>query len=348
MTPRTVVFFNQSLAYGGDDTILIETILHWPDAADEKIVVLNAAHPGMDSYARALAPHARIVILDEKTVEEGCSRGPFAFAGAVLRIRKFIRALAPDAILASSGGYPPTSLLLRFLCAAALERVPRRLLAVHNYPPSNPGALRGAYLRMIGRFTPQIVATLTSVSRDCANAISVYSGAAVDTILNGISSRNDHGASEVKRRLLGVPDGALIGSIGNLESRKGFEYLVRAMPSLPGTRLVIIGRETEPGHQRKLARLIEELGLGDRVVLKGFLADAGRFAECFDLCVIPSVTHESFGLLTLDAMQYAKPVIATRVGGLPEVVDSGVTGLIVQPRDDQALAQACARILGFR
>jgi len=141
-----------------------------------------------------------------------------------------------------------------------------------------------------------------------------------------------------------VPEGApLIGAVGALEARKGFPVLLDAFQTLTDKRayLVIIGADAEPEEAAALRRLA-----GSRVLLPGYIPRAWRFAAAFDVCVMPSLRSESFGMSALDAMWAGKPVVASRTGGLPEVVADGETGIIVPPGDPVALTGALRELLG--
>jgi glycosyltransferase involved in cell wall biosynthesis len=95
----------------------------------------------------------------------------------------------------------------------------------------------------------------------------------------------------------------------------------------------------------KLRELVALLGLEPYVRFAGFRRDIQRLLAGSDVMVLPS-HWEGFGLVLLEAMEAGIPVVATRVGAIPEVVAEGETGLIVPPRDPDALAAAMARLLG--
>jgi glycosyltransferase involved in cell wall biosynthesis len=79
--------------------------------------------------------------------------------------------------------------------------------------------------------------------------------------------------------------------------------------------------------------------------LLGYRADREVLLEAADICVVPSVWEEAFGLAAVEAMARGKPVVATSVGGIPEIVRPGVTGLLVRPGDEPQLADALASLL---
>lgn len=137
----------------------------------------------------------------------------------------------------------------------------------------------------------------------------------------------------------------LIGAVGALTQEKGHRHLIEAaslvVRDVPDARFVILGEGVErPG----LERLIKELHLDKHVVLPGFRSDILAFIRAFDLLVMPSLS-EGLGTSLLDAMASSKAMVASKTGGIPEVVVHGETGLLVPPRDHHALAEAIVQLL---
>ena len=113
---------------------------------------------------------------------------------------------------------------------------------------------------------------------------------------------------------------------------------------VPDARFVILG---EGERRDELMREVRELGLERHVLLPGFRPDVLSLLKTFDLFVMPSIT-EGLGTSLLDAMACERPIVASRVGGIPEVVVDGETGLLVPPRDADSLAEAIVRLLEDR
>ena len=142
-------------------------------------------------------------------------------------------------------------------------------------------------------------------------------------------------------------------AIGRLIERKGHVYLVQALAELAkrrdDVRLTILGRGSE---RARLESLIDELDLADKVQLLDYVSDeelAQLYRQC-DLLVQPSITDsggdfEGLGMVLLEAMGYQKPVVATKVGGILDIVRHNETGVLVEERDSQALAQAIEAVL---
>jgi glycosyltransferase involved in cell wall biosynthesis len=137
----------------------------------------------------------------------------------------------------------------------------------------------------------------------------------------------------------------LVGNVAALVPHKGQYHLIEAarfvIQVLPDARFVILG---EGELREQLERQVREHGLEKHVLLPGFRTDVLGCIKGFDVFAMSSVT-EGLGTSLLDAMACARPIVATRTGGIPEVVEDGVNGLLVEPRDDRALADAIVRLL---
>jgi glycosyltransferase involved in cell wall biosynthesis len=134
--------------------------------------------------------------------------------------------------------------------------------------------------------------------------------------------------------------GFTIGSIGRLSKEKGYKYLIKALSLLIkmgiNARLIIIGE----GYERSvLEASVAQFGLSDLVMMPGYLEDAKQYMPLFNLFVISSLT-EGLPITVLEAMQARVPIVASEVGGIPEVLDYGKSGLVVKPYKPDALAEA--------
>jgi glycosyltransferase involved in cell wall biosynthesis len=151
------------------------------------------------------------------------------------------------------------------------------------------------------------------------------------------------------RRSLGVEGSApLIGVIGSVLPKKGQIYLLRALPKIlaavPDTTLLVVGETGEAGYLERLKATAEELGVASRVAWAGHREDVHRILASLDLSVLPSL-EESFPMSILEAMAAGLPVVASDVGGVRESVFPQQTGILVPPRDSDALAEAISGLL---
>jgi L-malate glycosyltransferase len=141
------------------------------------------------------------------------------------------------------------------------------------------------------------------------------------------------------------PGDVLVVNTAHLTPHKGQIHLVRAFAEVrraaPAARLLIVGQGELHG---ELAAEIERLGLGDRAFLTGFRADIGSILAHTTVFAMPSV-EEGLGTAVLDAFLFGLPVVASRAGGIPEMVEDGRNGLLVPPADPPALAAAIVRLL---
>ena len=177
----------------------------------------------------------------------------------------------------------------------------------------------------------------------------VYYGIGLDRPL----ALADSAVREVRREFELPPAGPFILCVGRLDPQKGHPYLFAAMREVgrrfPDARLVVAGtappgaQQASAGYAAQLRRQATEPDLAGRIIFAGERRDVPRLMAACDLFVLASL-WEGFGLVFLEAMAAGKPVVATRVSAIPEVVLDGETGLLVPPRNSDALAAAIVRL----
>ncbi len=138
-----------------------------------------------------------------------------------------------------------------------------------------------------------------------------------------------------------VGPGALLLGLGRLHTEKGFDVLLRALPALPGARLVLAGDGPE---RAALTRLAGELGITGRVVFAGWRQDIAALLAAADVLVCPS-RCEPLGNVILEAWSAARPVVASAVEGPSELIEDGVDGVLFPSENPDALARALATLL---
>lgn len=172
-----------------------------------------------------------------------------------------------------------------------------------------------------------------------ARAVTVHEGVDVDRI-DAIAPISVHAE-------YWLPSHApIVGNVAALVPHKGQRHLIAAarivLRDVPDARFVILG---EGELREALQRQVKELGLEKHVFLPGFRPDVIALMKTFDLFAMSSVT-EGLGTAVLDAMACKLPVVATRAGGLAEIVEDGKTGLLVDPRDESSMAASIVALLG--
>jgi len=146
------------------------------------------------------------------------------------------------------------------------------------------------------------------------------------------------------------PTQPVIGTVAHLFPRKGYEFLIEALEGVkkhfPDIHLLIVG-DGDKDYRSKLVTIGRRLGLERSITFVGFQRQVFDYISVFDIFVLPSVL-EGFGIVLLEAMALEKPIVASRVGGIPDIVKDGVSGLLVPPRDSVALASALIQLLHDR
>ncbi len=146
----------------------------------------------------------------------------------------------------------------------------------------------------------------------------------------------------------------VVGMVGRITAAKGQHLLLRAAAQLRGPlrdlQLIFVGAPApgsreDASYRHFLEAEARALGLEAMVLWAGYQADLGPYYSAFDVLLLPSTVSEALPLVAMEAMQWGVPVIASRIGGIPEIVRHGVNGLLFPPGDERALAKSLERIL---
>ncbi|MEW5958584.1 MAG: glycosyltransferase [Chloroflexota bacterium] len=240
------------------------------------------------------------------------------------------------------------------LQADVLGRLAARLAGV----PAVVSAIRGPepwrqwYHSWLDRSTSGLVDLYISNSeagRQTALEREKISPQKVVTIHNGIDLTRFDGVDfevDALRRTYGLTANTpLVGVIANLRPMKGHADVIAALPliieQIPDIRFMFVGRDDMNGAIHSLA---QESGLAQHIIFTGFHSDVRPFYQLFDLFLLPS-TWEGCPVSILEAMAMSKPVVATAVGGVPELVVDGQTGRLISPHCPQSIAGAVVALL---
>ena len=184
--------------------------------------------------------------------------------------------------------------------------------------------------------------------RESCLAAGVPAGRCV-LIENGVDTEDFSramGIDEAKQRLGIGPGRPVVGAVGRLSAEKGFDLLIRAADRLladgQDLELLIAGEGDEAGNLREL---ISSLGRGDRIRLVGYSRDTRVIYQAMDVFALSSL-REGLPNVLLEAMAMEVPVVATRIAGIPRLIQDGRNGLLVEPGSAEALAEALAIALG--
>jgi glycosyltransferase involved in cell wall biosynthesis len=170
----------------------------------------------------------------------------------------------------------------------------------------------------------------------------------IETLYHGVdpASVRAWADSDGVREELEIPvDAPVVGTVANFRREKGHGILLNAAVhvrrAFPEVRFVLVGHGPLESRTRRLCR---DLGLDRSVVFTGARHDAPRLAAAFDVFALPSL-KEGLGIAVIEAMTLGRPVVVTRVGGLKELVEDGKQGLVVEPGNPEAFADAIIRLI---
>lgn len=181
--------------------------------------------------------------------------------------------------------------------------------------------------------------------------ISGTSASGVTTIYNGIDLSPFlymdyvHERNTVRAEL-GIPrDAKVLITVAVLRPPKGIQYMIRALPKIlashPDTYYLIVGSGS---HHDVLLEEVSKAGVSNRVIFAGMRRDVPRMLAASDVFVLPTLT-EALPTVLAEAMAAKLPIVASRVGGIPEMIANGQNGLLVQPEDLDGLVKACTHLL---
>ncbi len=201
--------------------------------------------------------------------------------------------------------------------------------------------------KAIRYFVDKVIVVSNAVGEKIKNVENLDSDKVI-TIYNGVDLEyfnRSFDKDEVKKRLGLYPNHKVVCMIGNLRPIKGYKYFLQAASSVLNdfkkVQLIIVG---EGPLLEELEKLRNELGLHQKVLFLGKRNDIREILSVTDISVLSSLS-EGFSNTILESMSMGKPVVATQVGGNPEAVIDGVTGLLVPARDPNGLADAILKLL---
>jgi glycosyltransferase involved in cell wall biosynthesis len=267
--------------------------------------------------------------------------------GTVGKLRELLRELRPDVVHTHQIGA-----LFYAGPAAKREKVPA---VVHTEHINNVAKSRTLNKKLRTRLLWGLAGSFTDrfccVSDDIAEAVRAFGtvpARKVSVVLNGIDTDafDLAGDSEALRRSLGIPKGApVVGTVGRLNEVKSQDLLIRSVAKLrgrdPKPHLLLVGDGPELGRLRELAVALD---LADRVHFVGYQAQPEHFLHLMDVFALTS-RLEGMPLAILEAWAAGRPVISSRVGGVPAIVTDGATGILFESGDEIALTQAISRLL---
>ena len=358
--------------FGGSEVVLL---LHVEDAfrrADEQPVFTFRAgseyEAGLTAQASPTVRATRLRLPDPADLKRALSRNRSQRIGRVLRggvsllplrqlcmawdigrLYALFRAEDPDVVHINNGGYPGAISCSAAAIAAHIAGVPAIVYVVNNIavPYERPSRLLDYPIdRLVVRSVDLFVTASTVASKSLESVLRL--AADQHAVIPNAATSGVGGSGADARHALGIPDDRLVMLVmARLEKRKGHTVLLDAILQLPDQirerALVLIAGDGP--EMDALQRQADLLHIADQVRFLGHREDRWSLYAAADILVLPSIGHEDMPIVIIDAMAASRPVVATRVAGIPEQVVDGVTGRLVPPGDSWALSQAIADVL---
>lgn len=346
---KTVVYVQPTSEVGGSDIALFRLISHLDRSSYRPVAVLPRPGPLVPKLQAAGCQVVIHPMMQLRSVKNPIYQLAYLarFLPTVFRLARLLRHEGADVVHTNSlfslyGGF-----------AALLARVPH-VWHIREIPELRAGLLK-ALTAVAVRLSARVIAMTDAVARlfqpeaiATGKVLTIPDGIDLRTFNPSVSGGRIRG--ELKAEM-GIP---LIGFVGRLDPWKGADVFVRAAAEIarqrPDARFLVCGGELPgyEGYAQELQQLARALGLADRIdftLWRYRLDDIPEVMAAIDVLVHTSVRPEPFGLVLAEAMAMRKPVVASSAGGVPEVVEPDVTGLLAEPGDVQKVAQHVLQLL---
>ncbi len=345
-----ILYLSDSTTVSGAEMVLLGYLDHFTPPEFSTHVFLHAANARLQNEVEArqrswtaTTAYSRILI------ETRANPAVVAhYARSFLRVRaemtQVIRERKIDLVHTISY---PASLYAAF--AARHARIPQLW---HEHNIKRVHRVNRHLYRFVARSCGAVVGPSRAVAENLARA--GIDRRKLHTVYNGIDLKrfvvDDLEVARVRREL-GLVAGALaVGLFGQLLPHKGHRTLVdaatRIRRAVPHVRFFFVGALENPPYEKELRGAIDAAGLSAAFQFCGWRRDVPAVLRAMDVLAVPTTTPEPAALGLMEAMAASRPVVASRTGGTPEIVQDGETGLLVPPGDAAALADAAIALLG--
>jgi glycosyltransferase involved in cell wall biosynthesis len=334
-----IAYLIDGLSMGGAERLMVPMLKHLSRAHFDPYVCALQSKDGNPMADEIRALGIEVDCLDIKHLRDW---------DAIPRLRKYLKKIGADLVHT------------QLEAANILGNITAKLLGlpsvctIHVLPSLNVKTKTKVHQRLEWFVLRHFCDRVISVSEEARQYHLKVSGAPegqVTTIYNGIelSAFSDLGKTHERnlvRAELGIPqDANVLVTVAVLRPPKGIQYMIRALPAVleshPNTYYLIVGSGS---HQDVLVQEAVGAHVTERVVFAGMRKDVPRLLAAGDIFVLPTLT-EALPTVLAEAMASKLPIVATRVGGIPEMVTEGQNGLLLEPEDVDGLSRVCIRLL---
>ncbi|MCD6571383.1 MAG: glycosyltransferase family 4 protein [Deltaproteobacteria bacterium] len=333
-----VVFVNDIGTWGGAEKILYQVLKGLKESHETFQLYLVAGSDGLlVDKVRQLSIPVHIEPIPEDTRD---------FIGLLkwgIKVLQIVRSLEANLIY------------LNTLRSILFTSLPLKLLRVpiiwheHNIQPS---FVRRTLLNLLALWLPnKIIAVSQAVANTYWNVIRSRKIQVIHNALD-LTGFPTKALNNIRKEFNICSEDSIVTIPSVLRPWKGHEYFIRAAQlvtkKFPKCKFLILGEEVikkEKGYKQRLIELSKSLNLDDNIIFTGFRNDVPNILLQSDVVVLSSILPDPLPTVVLEAMAVAKPVVATNVGGVPEMVVDKETGLLVPPKDYKAMANAILKLL---
>lgn len=347
---KTILYLITQSEYGGAQKYILDLILNLKGEFNIFVAFGSPRKQEEDSEFIQKLKENNIEFFALKRVKREIS--PLNDFLAIFEIRKLIKKLKPDIIHLNSSKISIIGSIAAKKCS--MFHVPCSVIyTVHGWVFNEPiSGLKKAFYRFAEKFTAKYKSKIICINKfdyDCALYILKIKEKKLSLIYHGLKPVDFFSPEETRPALLSqynIPESSiLIGVIANLYKTKGLDYLIQAIKLLVESGIGITTIVMGEGDERKnLEDLISQLNLKNKFILAGTVKDAARTLKMLDIYVCPSV-KEGLPYSIMEAMFAGLPIIATQVGGIPELIQDGKNGLLVESEDPELLAEKIKELL---
>jgi len=340
---------------------------HWPQK-DKFVFVCNYDHPGVNNIKSGLIRDVEFILHRcwKKSQFERVYNNWDPIRKSLMKLIMFfgqyvlflfyifyfyfvIKRISPDRIIICNGGYPAGDTCRAAVISSLLLGLKSKPLFVYHGNPVKPNIVKIPIEYLIDWFVGLGVSYFVTVSQDTQyyliNRPMLAKWKKHLVIYNGIEIPEKFAKNSIREELgIGKNDFVVL-MLGTYEERKGHDFLFRSFTKvsqkIPNVYL-LIGGDGYPFDRERIRGLIEKYNLSSKVFLLGFRNDILSILQETDVLVAPSQYYESFNLCLVEAMSQKVPIVATKVGGMPEVLSEG--GGVMVPLDPDAFAEEVIKL----
>jgi L-malate glycosyltransferase len=341
-----ILFYYEQRGYGGVDTHMAHLINNWPNSQDKFIVVSNPDNIGLEFFKNKITGNnVDIVTIDNVFVDVGSTSFKLfnyflAHFKFIFKFRSLLKDVRPDIFVVNNGGFPGGMTCWIAAIVGQLSKITRKktFFLIHH-APAHSRKFFNFYAIFLAKWLCWLNVPAITVSYASKRALEEYTPLRkIKVIYNGLETSLDNSEmySFVNKFQISK-DKVIIGMIGSIDSHKGHKVIIEAFRLSnilqKKAHVVFVGSgEDELVHN--LRNAAREYKIENLITFSGFLpGDPLSIVSGFDVLVMPTIDFEGFGYSMAEAMFAGVPVIASDVGAIPEVIEKGKSGLLVDPSD---------------